>query len=258
MVIQLDQIKSMNYRDFPDRKNEIELKRNLRKLAAMQSKSKEYKIKFEEIIDIYVKSIEKENNNLAVEKEFIKNLKANPKNELKDKIEVENEIKLFSKNISNIYNDRIQKFRQLNNEDIASFIPNHQDNIFIEKVILTLSLDLNFLINNFYKINFCKIYSIFPKDEFYSDLVKELNILKYNELVFRTIGLPTTFGGHYICYAITKSHIYFFDSNYGIYCFDTHRIKEFSEFLTQFILSKYKFIENKLIISNSLSLSKKE
>ena len=117
-------------------------------------------------------------------------------------------------------------------------------------------MDLNFLKNNFYHIHFNKIYPIFEKIEFHPDLLSESNILNNNNIIFRTIALPTKYGGHSICYALTKKGIYLFDSNYGLYSFPIHKIKNFSEFLSYFILNKYKFNQNEYIISNSFILNK--
>ncbi|KAB8039915.1 hypothetical protein GCL60_06540 [Silvanigrella paludirubra] len=256
MSIQKKYINAKKLKNYPERKQEIELKRNLRKLIFVQSNKKEFKSKFEEIVQNYINNSEETKETSAIEVEFINKLKNSPKNNIRDKYEIDTNLISFSKQIQDLNKNKLNDFQQINKENILNYLPINADEEKIERLSLYLSMDLNFLKNNFYHIHFNKIYPIFEKIEFHPDLLSESNILNNNNIIFRTIALPTKYGGHSICYALTKKGIYLFDSNYGLYSFPIHKIKNFSEFLSYFILNKYKFNQNEYIISNSFILNK--
>lgn len=253
MSIQNKYINVKKLKNYPERKQEIELKRNLRKLAFVQSNKKEFKSKFEEIVQKYINNSEE---TTPIENEFINKLKNSPKNSIRDKYEIDTNLISFSQQIKELNKSKLNDFQQINKENVLNYLPKNTDEEKIERISLYLSMDLNFLKNNFYHIHFNKIYPISEKIELYPDLFTESNILNKNDIIFRTIALPTKYGGHSICYALTKKWGYFFDSNFGIYSFPIHKIKNFSEFLSYFILNKYKFNQNEYIISNSFILNK--
>ncbi|WP_397601057.1 hypothetical protein [Silvanigrella sp.] len=247
MSIQNKYINVKKLKNYPERKQEIELKRNLRKLIFVQSNKKEFKSKFEEIVQKYINNSDVTKESSPIEVEFINKLKNSPKKNIRDKYEIDTNLISFSQQIQELNKRKLNDFKQINKENILNYLPSNTDEEKIERLSLYLSMDINFLKNNFYHIHFSKIYLIFEKIEFYPDLLEESKILNNDNFIFRTIALPTKYGGHSICFALTKK---------GIYFFPILRIKYFSEFLSYFILNKYKFNQNEYIISNSFILNK--